>query len=270
MNILQITKQLRFRLKTIVWPGSAIKVFHPDSILVTNDEMSKLVGGGCIPPIAAIRAKESGSDPDFQEEPGLLRYGIDVEIATTVDGDRAGQGSLLGANASGTTSEGRGLLEFEEQVSVAFQLLTSEDGVSIISQIDGTGTIDDVPGRDNWVSKAIQKVAWTTLTRFFHPPIKILAVDAAGAGDTDITWRLPPARFDFFNVRLVRKAGSSPPASETDGTNIFETTSATAFTDSPGAGTFTYGLFTAYDEIDDPPDSQDTFSAGVSSTVVVT
>ena len=96
MTLDQVAKQMKFLLQAAEWPGvsPAVKVFHPDSVVVTEDDMSKLIGSDMIPPICAIRHSEAASDPDFQEKTDLFRQNIEVEIGYTNDGDRMGQNIL--------------------------------------------------------------------------------------------------------------------------------------------------------------------------------
>ncbi len=272
MNIWQLSRQFEFLVGKTTWEDGTSCVFASGSVIVSEDSMEKLIGAGVRPPIAVIRVEEAGLDPDFQEEPDLQRYSLDIEIATTVDGDRRGENPILGAHASGVNvSEGRGVLEISGVTARRMKNLTTEDGVEMNAWLGGKNTIEEVPGRDNWVSHKLQGIVRATLDRFYHPPIKMKAVDAAGAGEADITWRLPPPRYDTFNVQLVRKAGAVGPVSATDGTIVLTTVSAISFTDIIGsAGTFTYGLFGSYDQTDEPPDSQDIFSDPKLSTVVVT
>ncbi len=105
--------------------------------------------------------------------------------------------------------------------------------------------------------------------RFYHPPTRLTAVDATG-GDASLTWKLPPDRFDFFTVEIVRKAGASAPTSPTDGASVNKSPTDTSLTDSPGAGEFSYSAFAWYDEDKEPAADENIFSSPDSSTVTVT
>ena len=45
---------------------------------------------------------------------------------------------------------------------------------------------------------------------YYHPPIRLLAVDAGG-GDVTLTWQDPPTRFDSRALIIRRAAGAVPP-----------------------------------------------------------
>jgi hypothetical protein len=70
-----------------------------------------------------------------------------------------------------------------------------------------------------------------------------------GGGQVRLTWALPPNRYDLRQVVLRRKAGATAPVDQNDGTGIaLPSLLPTTFTDTPGAGTWTYALFAGYNE----------------------
>jgi hypothetical protein len=98
-----------------------------------------------------------------------------------------------------------------------------------------------------------------------YPGSEVLTASESG-GTVTLTWENPGDRFDFVKMILVRKSGSSAPTSVTDGTEIYDGALET-FADTPGAGTWSYSIFAAYDFDDDG--TADSYSDPRSQTGVV-
>lgn len=267
MNTFQVVQQIKYLLVNRLWEGTGEKVFGSVFISVRPNED---VYEHSMFPVAIIRPMGATIDPEHEEEHEYLAQEIDVIVAQAVAGDGYGEAPIIGANRSSTTSSGgRGLLEIEEEVFDSITLANGIDGIEILlrqkSAIDAA--IDDEIGYV--VFRGYRFEALTTSNRFYHPPTRLSAT-AAGGGSVNLAWKLPPARFDRYRVILRRAAGGTPPATAVSGTGVtLGGDLATSVTDSPGAGTFSYSIFGAYDELSAPPDSDDFFSAAESIAGVI-
>ena len=268
MNAKQLGLQLQYELQNHVWPGSATKVFAGNAVLYTmgiDKDLAKRVRH----PAALIRVYTGTPDPKHRQNMGLLSRQFAVTLVASVAGDKWGEGVLIGRNrASLTTSDGAGLLDLESELHRAVGRLNALEGVNLSfvgvttprpEYLDGT----EIALRGDYVFDGL-----ITTLEGFHMPTGFLAVDATG-GNASLTWTLPPARYDRIKVILRRAAGSTPPAAVTDGTGItLSGDLATSDTDDPGAGTFSYSLFGAYDYLGDG--TEDSYSDPATQTVVVT
>ncbi len=226
--------------------------------------------GQLIFPFAAVVPQDSAVDDD---EPSLWTTVFEITIMQRVAADPWGETVLLGGarGASGQgSSSGRGLIELEEELKRTIKFLNATNGVKIRSI--ARSAVGAVQSEDlGYVaSRAYRFEALTTDERDYPAPTRFTAVDAAGAGDADLAWTLPPSRYDRNALVLRRAAGAVPPASPTAATGITVSALATSLTDSPGAGQFSYSLFMGYDELNDPVSSSDRFSPAATATVTVT
>ncbi len=217
-----------------------------------------------------IVPEEGTADPD---EPSLWKDIFSVSLAVRVAADPWGEtvliGGLRGTDGQGS-SDGRGLMELEEELRKTLRFLNATSGVKI--RVLGRSSIATVYDEDlGYVAaRSYRFEALTTDERDYPAPTRLTAVDAAGAGDADLAWTLPPARYDRLSLTLRRAAGATAPATATSGTGVTVGALVTSLTDSPGAGEFSYSLFMGYDELNDTPATVDRFSPAVSKTVTVT
>lgn len=275
MNTYQAAKQLRHLIRAITWNDSAQKVFAPNAVAISQGPASTDILQSMGIPAALIVPGNGSSDPDGREEPDLLQTDFVLTLVNVHHGDSTGEAVLIGGNASDLdTGAGRGLLEIEEQVLSALSSLTAKDGIRVqvyhLSDTQG-GPLDGAPGSHAGMRTYTLR-AMTTLLRSYEEATAFAAVDAGG-GSADLTWTLPPSRFDYRRMILRRASGSTAPATATSGTGITLTgspdgVSATSVTDSPGVGTFSYSLWTAYDDFG--RDADQSFKASGTATVTVT
>ena len=128
MNTWQVCRQIQYLLRQRAWTGSATKVFHTDSVLITSAPRESALEQ-LIMPAALIRPMGATSD---DEEPDLISQDIAVTIAVAHAGDAFGEYSMVGGQRLGQEeSQGRGLLEIEEEVFAAIELVNTDDGVVI-------------------------------------------------------------------------------------------------------------------------------------------
>lgn len=269
MNSWQVARQLAYRLRSRNWTGTSTPVFG--RVWVTSEADAEMVGHGIFP-VALVRPGAATSDPSYGEEPDLLRQAYIVRVLASVAGDPTGETAIVGSHRTGTpaTSNGRGVLEVEEEVFAAVEALVSDDGVHVYSRSASAVAVDLEPELGMIAGREYELEALVSADRFYHPPTR-LAATAPGGGQAALTWRVPPDRFDRYRVVLRRAAGATPPSSITDGTGVtLASNLATSVTDTPGVGVFSYALFGTYDDSDDPPDSDDFASAADTVTVTTT
>ena len=101
---------------------------------------------------------------------------------------------------------------------------------------------------------------------FYHPPI--LPVASGGFGSASLAWTSPPTRFDRFGIMVRRLAGFNLPTTTTGDQIVAPSSGAgvTSYLDSPAAGTYSYGIWAAYDEAG--AGAADRFSARVGVVAV--
>lgn len=267
MNSLQLARQIKYRLQQATWPGSANKVFG--SAIVSVRVPAHLLDRQRLPAIA-IRPGGAQADPERGEETELIQQTFMVRLFAANEHDGEGEAAILGANRGGaTSSKGKGLLEIEERLLKEIGNITGVDGARIVNSFRSSADVelDDATGAVVFRDYIFEALVGND--RFYHSPTRLVATDATG-GQASLSWRLPPDRFDFFTVEIVRKTGSTAPTIPTDGTSVNKSPTDTTFTDSPGVGTFSYSAFAWYDEGKDPPADEDIFSSPDTSTVTVT
>lgn len=220
-------------------------------------------------PFAAIVPQDGAADPD---EPKIWTTTLEVTILAQVASDTWGEAVLIGGPRAGGqgSSQGRGLVELEEELRKAIRFLDSTNSVKI--RAIGKSAVAAVVAEDlgGYVaSRAYRYEVLTTDERSYPAPTRFTAVDATG-GDADLAWTLPPDRYDRHALVLRRAAGAVPPATPTAGTDVPVGALVTTLTDSPGAGEFSYALFMGYDELNTPTSAADRFSSAATATVTVT
>lgn len=275
MNTWQVLQQIKFLLLQRQWEGAALApdVFQDNSVVVSvlGDEPAMAT---LIPPTALIQPLSAQSDPMHDEEPDLLMQAVNVRISTTVPGDFLGEYALLGGGRqSQTNSRGRGLLEIEEELFAAIKILEVNNGVLIYSRAKGAAESEINDENRYTALRSYQFELLTTAERFYAPVENFTAVDGAVSTFADISWGLPPARYDTRGVRLLRLAGATAPTTpnQIGATVVLDgsTNPDPGFDgDRPGPGTFSYSIWATYDEWSSG--SNERFSDLRSATVVVT
>lgn len=273
MNTLQVAKQIRKLIRDLTWDsGGANKVFHPGGVMVTNGPADEVTAQ--LPmPYCLILPGAGQADPIKNDEPELIEEDYMLRVVTAVASDPTGEGVMLGRNQQAIDqAEGRGIFEIQEKVLVRLARTTRQDGIRI--QVINAGTTQGGPVQGNrYVAARDYTVrATTTLASSYEPATNLQAVDSATPGAADVSWELPPDRFDYRRQVLRRLTGSTPPADPADGTGVTlggspDGAGVTSVTDSPGAGTYSYALWTSYDDFEAGADT--TFEASGSVTVVI-
>lgn len=252
----QVSRQLKFILAKATWPTGSTKIFTQVRITakITPELLSTMV-----PPFMVFQIGAGESQPD---NPDLILQNFPGIIVAAVAGDDIGERALIGSNrTSAIQSKGRGLLEFQEEVSRQIKFLTSAIGVKIAGRYRGS-TDGELLASPGFVAfRVLGFEAFVTDERFYHPP-RQFRTTATGGGSATFAWALPPSRFDTLAMILRRGAAGSPPLSPTSGTGVpLSGPLAVTVTDSPGPGSFSYSLFMTYDETTDG--TSDRFSVPV-------
>lgn len=271
MSPRQIARQIKFLLEQQVWTGvGGTSVFGtgvPDSSAVISADHPILRFLGVLrSPYVVI--KPSGIDHDDEHPEFLSSIQFSLTVVSVVPNDRTGQGAITGANRTSlVTSVNRGVDEVMEEVFNAVGQADPQLGLNLRA----TAVVET----DTGVSEDDLSVAWRemrvvavgTTAPFYHPARRLAATNLGG-GQASLSWTLPPARYDRRRVRLRRVAGATPPATIDDGAEVvLGTNLPITFTDTPGAGVFSYSIFGVYDERGVGAD--EFYSARASVTVTV-
>ena len=158
MNTWQVCRQLQYLIRARKWTGSASSVFHTDSVKITPAPRESVVETA-IMPACLIRPLGATSDPEAAEEPDLLDQEIAFTLAISHTGDSWGEYPLMGGQRTGQTdSDGRGLLEVEEELLAAIELLNTDDGVVIEHRMTSDHVLVDAVRRQG-VDRYVRPVA---------------------------------------------------------------------------------------------------------------
>lgn len=267
MNAQQIARQIKHRLDKAKWPASASKVFG--SVIVSVRIPQKLLDRQRMP-VIVIRPGGAQADPERGEETELIQQTFFVRLFAANEHDGEGEAAILGSNRKGdTSSQGKGLLELDGRLIKEIGSVTGIDGCRILNSFRSSADVELEAGTGAVVYRDYLFDALVGNDKFYHSPKRLVAT-APGGGDASLTWRLPPDRFDFVTVELVRKTGSTAPTSPTDGTSVNKSPTDTSFVDSPGVGTFSYSAFAWYDEDKKTPADENIFSTPDTFTIVTT
>lgn len=263
MNDWQIVQQVQFRLRKATWPDSPSEVvFSPGAVLVSGGITEEAMAQITARPIVLIAPGAWQADPELA---GLGTTTITIRLLDFKE-DRAGESVLVGGNrkASGGigSSEGRGLLEVEEEVLRALERMNDVVGIRIAGNFKGATEAVYVQDMGYVASRVLTFEVDATRARYYHAPQRlVLTPQGGGSGVIAGAWALPPDRFDFHaaaspmaargRIIVRRSSGLTAPQSITDGTGVtLSGDFATSFTDTPGVGAtyWSYTVFAAYDE----------------------
>lgn len=265
MNTWQVLKQLRSLLSAATWDDGQQRAVFGKVIVSAGAQETGL--GQLRFPLVVITPADAQVDDDSLD---LFQQALDVRLAVRVASDPWGQDALLGGPRGGGqgTSMGRGLLEVEEVLLQTLFDLQEKNGVRLKHSVQSS--VEPVQDETHgYVAiRDYRFQAWCTFTRSYEAPTRFAGADQGG-GNVDLTWALPASRFDLREVVLRRAAGATPPSTPDTGTSVaLGSLLATAVTDSPGAGQFSYALFAGYDELSEGSSSR--YSAAATLTATVT
>lgn len=248
MNTWQALQQMRYLLRQAEWaPG--VVVWNANSIIVTVAPDPDAASTERTLPMVLLRPGSSRVDPRHDGEfEDLIEVEIAVRLVTSVPGDRFGEASLMGGHRAGELeTPGKGLLELEEKLLGALREINDGDGMRI--QLRATSAAGAQPMSDSgyMIWRDYTFVSLVTAERDYSVPTALTATVAALT--VSLSWTLPSTRFDTDSVVLRRASGSTPPSGPTDGTGVALTGDlVTSVSEAPGVGSWSYALFSAYDE----------------------
>lgn len=248
MNRWQTVRQMRALLVAATWDDGA-PVFPGGSVIVTDRPREKAMRD-LRPPFAIIHPGDTTPDPDMDEQPGLLQMDFTVSVAVTNEQDQVGETALIGANRI-SGSAGRGLLEVEELLQTALLQLGPAAGMEIAFRGAGAVATGEHPTLGYVATGDFKFRSLGTVFRTYQAPSGLVA--SLAAGTITFGWNASP-RFDARRFILRRVAGAAPPVNSAAGTGIVlggvpDGAGVVAATNAPGSGTWTYGLFLAYDDV---------------------
>ena len=264
MNTWQLLRQLKSTLEVAAWSDS------PTELVFGEVALSAGFSSDARPSVQfpLARVRPLGETPD-EEEPGLVEVQIEVELTQRVYGDRTGEVGLVGGSRSSGQggSDGRGLLEIEEELKSALGSLARVEGVGLRFDEASAAAAGEVDGFGYLVFRVYEFSAWLTEARTYPETRKLAAVDG-GSQTADLTWENPATRYDRSDLVLRVASGSTAPASVTDGTGVTVGAAVELLSHAPGgAGTWSYSLFVGYDETNSG--SPDRYSAAESVTIAL-
>jgi hypothetical protein len=273
MNAWQCLKQLKYLLQQRKWTGTSNVVFNANSVIVSaNPELHAL--SHLIVPICIIKPNEAVVDPEFRENQRVVERTCSIILITAIGGDAAtSENAVMGANrtAGALKSEGRGLLELEEEVFETINLLTEQSGVTMLFSASSSLGVKRVDTSDCiWYVSMMDYPfkLFTSTLRGSYPPVRSLAITTLPATQNNLSWTLPYARYDRYSIIVRKASGAVAPATVTDGTGVtLSGLLPTTATDTITAGsTWSYSVFVSYDETHQPTSEAQRYSAAVSKT----
>lgn len=250
MNDWQAVRQVKYLLQQATWEDAATVIFAPSSVIVTAGAEVEAFANRRMP-LALVRVGGAQSDPDHGAEyPEIQQQELTVTLVAAVQGDRHGESAIVGAGrASQNTSAGRGVLELEEEVLAALLRADDDDGLRLSLWTYGESDVRQATMMGDLAVLDVRLRARVTTDRSYRA---LRTFTATGNGSVSGTVAYPATRFDTYQLVIRRASGATAPASATAGTGVTLGSSLpTSWTDSPGAGTWSYAAFLAYDEFGD-------------------
>ncbi len=239
-SVAQTALQLRHLARNAAWVEGSAELVLGSSVYVTAgfmpEDMPRRFPFGLI--------NIATGNPDA-EDPNLIEQEFILVLVALVKGDALGENAIVGGprTAGQGSSKGRGVAELEEVVLANVGKLTGADGAPIIVSHGTTVGTQHVGEDVHLVQRQFVLRALCTRQKSYPAPQRLVAT-TPGGGVVNLAWS-KPSRFDFQTVTVVRKAGSSAPTDETDGT-VIQDTDAESASDTPGASPVSYGVFAKY------------------------
>ena len=244
MNPAQIARQLKHKLETVTWVynGSVTQAVFGTAqgrVRIMSSEPSTKDDVPVVFPWAIIIMGSGNIDPDDVD---LVTQDFRIVCAAQTYGDQFGEAAVAGGRVYGAgTSPNRGALEILERVHHAVSSMDGDTGVQIQVSASSVGGTKEVGNNRHLTLAELGVSAVCTMQVSHIAPQRLAHVGGAWtwAGDQCV------AVGDFFQFRLVWKAGSSPSAGPWDGTVVYTGTAQTSGTLAATAGR-TYTVFADY------------------------
>lgn len=244
MNPWQQLRQLRYAVKARSWAGgTAGKVFADCEIIAgaAGDEIEAFRM-----PMVLLSCGDTAFD---DENPGIRDETYTATIVAQAEGQSSNTAALMGGPRSGGVgeSEGRGLLELEEELIGSVGRLTGADGAPFAIHSATASAVARVTGGQRIIARAYTIRAMARTARYYAPPHFVSG--SGGAGSITVTWDLPATRWDTLRPIVRYQSGATAPATATAGTSggtlAIGATSAVIVV---AAGTYSAAVFMSYDE----------------------
>lgn len=241
MDAWQVIQEVRDRFQRATWSDStriigsvAIGPAAPDAWTAQ---------GALLPAVVLNLSGERGDD----EEPDLVWARITGTLITSAPSDAMAEGALLGAGRTTDTGQsGRGMMEVWPKIR---PLCTGLGNVGVRAVMRSTSAAQVVRVQDigHVATRSFELEALCGADRTYAAATRFAA--SVSGSTVTLSWRLPATRWDLLRMVLRRASGATPPAGPTDGTGVtLGSDLPSSTTDSPGAGTWSYSLFAAYDD----------------------
>jgi hypothetical protein len=267
MNTYQVSRQIKYLLGARKWSDdpSNEKVFGASVVSVAPQaeamDQFRYPLAMVVPGAATVDA----------EEMNLLEQDFAVRVICMVEADGYGESPLIGANrlADGS-SDGRGILEIEEELFSTIARSSGADGIEIRLWSSSAIQAELIEGLGYVVARDYSFGCLTTTNKSYAPPFGLSATDQGG-GSVLLTWNLPATRFDSYRVVLRYAAGATAPASISAGSGVTLSgdTAVTVTQSGLSTGTYAWAAFQTYDEKSSPPDSDDISSDADTISIAV-
>ena len=169
MNTWQTLRQIQYLLRAQTWTGGATTVFASSSVLITAAPREEVVEKIRLP-MAIIKPGGNTSDAD---DPDLLEQEVILSLGVGHAGDAYGESPMVGSHrTSQTESKGRGLLEIEEEMFNALELLNTDDGVVIQLKASSAPRPEYVSGQYMLFRDYLFGLT-VTADRYYHPVMNL-------------------------------------------------------------------------------------------------
>lgn len=173
MNEYQILGNLKTLLLTQTWSGGSNKVFanvtanttgSVKAIVDLEDGFKAMLKTGMRLPCCLLATLAGDSDPEYQEEPDLIRWRFGALIGQMIPGGALGEEPMMGANIADTTkSEGQGLAALSVPFYSAVGKLNALEGITI--QVRETSIQGGRIVGQNYIAYRVWELeAWGTAT----------------------------------------------------------------------------------------------------------
>ena len=167
MNAWQVSRQVKYLLVEQTWTGASTAVFG--AVRITAKPTEEAVRTNLVLPAALVRPLGAAVDPFLGELPDAFEQELVIALVVSIKNDPFQEAMLIGAQRTGQTdSRGRGLLEIEEELMNAVELLNTDDGVVIQHIATGAPTPQLVEGEAALIREYGFRVDLTS-NRFYHP-----------------------------------------------------------------------------------------------------
>lgn len=246
MNLQQALRQVQSLVRAAAWSESPTEaVFAEDSVIVSAAFDAAALGEVRYP-LCVIAPGDA--EREWPENPLFEKARAVVTLVVRQEGDRLGQYALTGGHraASSGSSGNRGLLEVEERLLDAIDSLGPSDGESYAVAAASDAAPESWQDGGHVLRRSYTLDLWLNGKRTF--PSCWAPTGPAAGGTVTLAWYDPPSRYDLLNIHVRRISGSLAPTLTT-GTSIGPVTLGTqTLANAPGSGTWTYGIWGAYDE----------------------